>query len=379
MPRPKKVSSTNLDIKRTNRNLVLNYIFSKEHTSRQDIASDLHMSMPTVLANINELQELGIVSDQGCYESTGGRKAAVICAVPDYRYGIGIDITKKHVKVVMVNLAGEVKAEKRVKKEYEDREEYYSFVQGFVMETVEELGIEESCILGICISFPGFIGEDGRCVTDSHALHVKNISCEKITGNLPWPGILINDASAAGLAELSLSVPDRTMVYLSLSDSVGGAVVIHGSLYNGMNGRSGEFGHMRIVPGGKTCYCGQKGCLDAYCSTQQFYRFSEDGGIRAFFHKLEAGDQECAEIWRDYKKYLSMAIVNLRMTFDCDIVLGGYMGEWLDPYLDEIREEAGRHNPFEDGCSYVSICRLKKYNSAVGAALQPVYAYMEQF
>lgn len=379
MPLLKNVGSTNLDVKKTNRNLILKYIFSKEHTSRQDIAANLHMSMPTVLVNINELQDIGIVADNGLYESTGGRKAAVICAVPDYRYAIGIDITRKHIKIVLVNLGGEIKAEKRVQAEYEDRDQYYGYLQRLVWEQVRELKIKEDRILGMGISFPGFIGEDGQMVTDSYALKVKNIHFTRIAGSLPWPGILINDASAAGVAELALSDPDRTMVYLSLSDSVGGAVIIHGNLYKGMTGKSGEFGHMRIVPGGKQCYCGQKGCLDAYCSTLQFYRFSEERHIRAFFEKMQAGDKECVGLWNDYKHHLAMAIINLRMNFDCDIVLGGYMGEWLEPYLNQIKEEVRGMNPFEESCSYVSICRLKKYTSAIGAALQPIYDYMDQF
>lgn len=379
MPLLKNVGSTNLDVKKTNRNLILKYIFSKENTSRQDIASSLHMSMPTVLVNINELQEVGIVTDNGRYESTGGRKAAVICSVPDYRYGVGVDITRKHIKVVIVNLVGETKIEKRVSKPYEDSIDYYQFLQNLVWETVRELGIKESSVLGIGISFPGFISEDGQKVTDSYALKVKNVDCSRIAGELPWSSTLINDASAAGLAELALSDFDRTMAYLSLSDSVGGAVIIHGNLYSGMTGKGGEFGHMRIVPDGKQCYCGQKGCLDAYCSTLQFYRFSEEGHIKAFFERMWSGDKECVELWKDYKRYLSIAIINLRMNFDCDIVLGGYMGEWLEPYLNEIKDEVRTLNPFESDCSYVSICRLKKYTSAIGAALEPIHFYMDRF
>lgn len=375
----KNVGSTNLDVKRKNRNLILQYIFSKENTSRLDIAANLQMSMPTVLANVNELQEVGIVTDNGWYESTGGRKAAVICAVPDYRYAIGVDITKRHIKIVLVNLAREVKMEKRVRREYENKEEYYAFLQNLIWETVRELGVSEEHILGIGISFPGFISEDGLRVANSHALKVGDIHCSKIVGDLPWSCMLINDASAAGLAELALSDPERTMTYLSLSDSVGGAVIIHGKLYKGMTGKSGEFGHMRIVPTGKRCYCGQRGCLDAYCSAIQFYKFSEEENIKTFFDRLRDGDEECRRMWNDYKKYLSMGIINLRMGFDCDVVLGGYMGEWLEPYLEELKQIVSELNPLEESCNYISVCRLKKYASAVGAAIQPIYSYMDQF
>lgn len=141
------------------------------------------------------------------------------------------------------------------------------------------------------------------------------------------------------------------MVYLSLSNSVGGAVIfademksndgIHsdydgGAMYMGDNWRSGEFGHMVIHPEGKTCYCGKKGCVDAYCSALNLAGL-ENGDLRAFFEKLKAGHEEYGRIWDEYLDNLAIVVDNLRMCLDCEVVLGGYVGSYMEPYIGRFR------------------------------------------
>ena len=72
---------------------------------------------------------------------------------------------------------------------------------------------------------------------------------------------MINDANAGCLAEAWADVSLRDAVYLSLSNSVGSAVLIGRRLYLGHNLRSGEVGHTTLVPGGRPCYCGKSGCV----------------------------------------------------------------------------------------------------------------------
>lgn len=58
----------------------------------------------------------------------------------------------------------------------------------------------------------------------------------------------------------------KDFFYLSLSNTVGGAYFSGGNLLYGTEFRCGEVGHMTLVPDGKPCYCGKRGCLDAYCA-----------------------------------------------------------------------------------------------------------------
>lgn len=165
-------------------------------------------------------------------------------------------------------------------------------------------------------------------------------------------------------------------VYLSLSNSVGGAFLQGSRLYLGEHQRSGEFGHMTLYPGGRECYCGKRGCLDAYCSAQRLSSLTE-GKLDRFFEKLRQGDKECAQAWAGYQADLVTAANSLHMAFDCDVILGGYVGGYLEDWIGALRELAEERNPFDDGGTYLKVCRYRVEASALGAALQHVERFIE--
>ena len=79
-------------------------------------------------------------------------------------------------------------------------------------------------------------------------------------------------ANAAGLAEVYNHDSRDSLVYLSLSNSVGGAILLGGRLYEGENRRAGEFGHTIVEPQGRPCPCGNLGCLEQYASETAILR-----------------------------------------------------------------------------------------------------------
>ena len=76
-----------------------------------------------------------------------------------------------------------------------------------------------------------------------------------------------------------------------------------------------------------------------------------------------------ADIWDVYTGYLAVALNNIRMLLDCDIILGGYVGSNISPYIDRIRRLAAEKNIFEKDGSYIDACRYQKEASALGAAI----------
>lgn len=83
-----------------------------------------------------------------------------------------------------------------------------------------------------------------------------------------------NDANAAGWAEFQFGVGRNVqdMVMLTVGTGLGGAVVSEGRLLRGAWGVAGEIGHMRVVPGGRECGCGQRGCWEQYASGRSLVR-----------------------------------------------------------------------------------------------------------
>ena len=87
---------------------------------------------------------------------------------------------------------------------------------------------------------------------------------------LDIPVGLTNDANAAALGELTYGAARgmKNFIEITLGTGVGSGIVINGQLVYGCDGNAGELGHVTMVRGenGRTCGCGRKGCLEAYCS-----------------------------------------------------------------------------------------------------------------
>ncbi len=385
-----KAGTNNSDVRRTNRNRVFRFINHTKETCMSEISSALEISGPTVMSIVKELKESGVIKEVGEYESTGGRKAKAIASVKDFRYAIGVDITLNHVGIVYTDLSEEALTHKRIQKPFQRSEQYIKELADIVKEFVKENEIPEDRILGMGLSMPVIVDRLEHTISNSHVLGYYGIPCEKWTDKMPYPCEIMNDASAAALAEVTWQKDQESMVYLLLSNSVGGAVFIQPESRKGEEGcptenlvythegdhwRSGEFGHMTLYPGGKPCYCGKRGCVDVYCSAKNLADL-EDGRLERFFEQMEKGNQKYQDVWETYLDHLAIAVDNLRMAFDCDVVLGGYVGSFLEPYIDDLRKRLSPLDIFDHNGSYARACRYQKEASALGAALYQMEEYI---
>ena len=357
-----------IEVKKINRNAIYSFLYMRAPISIQEIAYSLSMSLPTVTQNIKELHERGLVIETGLFESTGGRKAKAISYNSTAKYAVGLDITRNHVGIVVIDLSARVIKNLRKQFPFENTEEYFKGVGDLVNNFIAECQIESGNILGVGIALPAILSDDSRTVSYAQVIDFEGGSIESFEKFIPYKCTFSNDANAAGFAEMWGNKIEESVAYLSLNNSVGGSIIIGKNIYNGQNQRGGEFGHMTIVPGGKTCYCGQKGCVDTYCSARILSE-STDGNIAEFFNLLRLGQEPQKKIWEEYISHLVVAINNLRMLFDCKVILGGYAGAYMDEYLDELRERVAKYNTFEPDGKYLHVCKYKLETTAVGAAL----------
>ncbi len=82
------------------------------------------------------------------------------------------------------------------------------------------------------------------------------------------PVFLTNDANAAALGEQRYGVARgmKDFVTLTLGTGLGSGIISHGQLLTGHNQMAGEIGHINVLPGGRQCNCGLRGCLETYAS-----------------------------------------------------------------------------------------------------------------
>jgi len=366
--------TSNMDVKRRNRSNTLRCILTCDRISQMELSQRLSLSWPTVLQNVKELTELGLIQEVGSYESTGGRKAKAYAPVRDARLALGLDITRNHVSVVLMDLSGRMVRSIRKACPFSLDDGYAQGLGELAGQFVEENGAQNR-LLGVGISLPGIVAEEEGVLRYSHILGIQDVPTDFFNRYIPYPCHFINDANAAGLAEVYGTPDAEDFVYLSLSNSVGGAILNGGTLYTGSHLRAGEFGHNTLVPDGRQCYCGKKGCLDAYCSARVLAGHTE-GRLADFFEGLRRGDPQLGQIWKEYLQYLAVAVNNLHMSFDCDVIVGGYVGAFLEEFGAPLRTLLEERNTFQWDSSYLRFCRYKLEAAAVGAALVQVEEFI---
>lgn len=365
-----------IKLKSHNRKSVYRLVYNSEGISKQEIAVRLKLSLPTVSQNLSELKEKGLIEEDGTFESTGGRRAKVIKSINDVKTAIGMDITRNHVSLVMLDLKGKVLYSVRKRIVYEDTDAYYNTVEETVNKFVEMSKIPEDRILGMGVSLPAIIGHDRESISYISVLPAPYNLYDKLCEHFNYKIVLANDANAGGFAEFWRRDSANPIVYISLSNSVGGAIMYSREAYYGENHRSGEFGHITLVPDGKQCYCGQKGCADAYCNAKVLSDLT-DGNLSSFFKELESGNKECEKVFDQYIYYLGQLVNNLRMTFDCDVVLGGYVGSYMEKHINKLTETVNKRNAFDQNGDYIKVCNYKFEASAAGAALYFIDRFIE--
>lgn len=82
------------------------------------------------------------------------------------------------------------------------------------------------------------------------------------------PVVVEHDANSAALAErrYGAAAGASAAVLIALGTGIGGALLLDGELYRGAHGVAPELGHLRVVPDGRSCPCGKRGCWERYCS-----------------------------------------------------------------------------------------------------------------
>ena len=352
-------------------------IYHHKQSSRQQIADKLNISLPTVTHNLNLLEETQLIYKDGTFQSTGGRKANIFRCVPDIRYALGIDITRNHLSIVLINLNLNIIDKKRMRIPFQDTDTYYENMHKEIEDILDKHQVDRNKLLGVGISLPVIIKKDQKTISYATVIQISANVYQRISQYIPYPFLLFNDANSAGLAESWFSESNNPIVYLFLSNSVGGSLMMNGGIFPGINSYASEFGHMCIVPNGKKCYCGGLGHLDAYCSAKNLSDFT-DGDLRIFFEELRKGNAGLQRVFDEYLDYLTIAVNNLRMCYDCDIILGGAVGSYMTEYLEEIQKRSVNLNPFGKDGSYVKSCHFKTEAAAVGAAIYFINEFIEQ-
>ena len=367
---------TNISVKKINRSKVYQYIYRKKITSKLQIVQDLQMGLSTVSQNLNLLEQDGLIEKNGYFESTGGRKANAIQIVSDFRISIGIGILKNMFHITAVDLYGNALYTNTIPFPYSNTPDYYKQVTDKIKEFIATNQYDEEKILGVSIATQGITSPDHSTVLYGNIMNNTGMILEDFSRYLPYPCYLEHDSkSAAFLALWKHPELDSAVVFL-LNRNLGGAIITNHQIHQGSSMHSGTIEHICINPDGPLCYCGNRGCLETYCSANALEQ-AAGMNIKDFFSLLrEKKSSQLTQIWKDYLHHLAFAMKNLNLIIDAPIIISGYLAPYfLEDDIAYLTKHINVSSPFALNKEHIFVGTNGQYTPAIGAAL----FYVNQF
>lgn len=367
---------TTMTLKKINKSKVYQYIYRTKLTSKLQIVRDLEMGLSTVSQNLTLLEQEGLIERNGSFDSTGGRKAQAIQIIPTARLAIGIGLLKDMFQIAAVNLYGEAICMDTHPIPYENSASYYQQVADGVKHFISQNDYDESSILGVSIAAQGIISPDGNSVHYGAIMHNLDMKLSDFSSLLPYPCRLEHDSKAAAYLELwNHDDLDSAVVFL-LNRNLGGAVITNHKVHQGISMHSGTIEHLCINPDGPLCYCGNRGCLETYCSATAL-ETAAAVPVKQFFHDLRGNTNPAfAQLWRDYLNHLAYAMRNLNIIIDSPIIISGYLAPYLtEDDLTYLLAQINGSTPFPMDRDQIMVGTHGQYTPAIGTAL----FYVEQF
>lgn len=184
-------------------------------------------------------------------------------------YVIGLDLGGTNSVFGIVDARGNIVATTAIKTQaYPDFDDYVKASVDALMPIIDTVGgIEKIKALGIGAPNGNYYNGTIEYAANLVWQGVVPIA-KKFEEALGIPVIVTNDANAAAVGEFTYGVARgmKNFIMVTLGTGVGSGIYINGQLVLGCDGLAGELGHLTVVPGGRTCGCGRKGCLETYCS-----------------------------------------------------------------------------------------------------------------
>ena len=143
-----------------------------------------------------------------------------------------------------------------------------------IAELVREVAQDET-VAAVGIGAAGFISADRQTVLTAPNIDWNDTPLgHDVAALLGVPVVVENDANAAAWAEFRFGAAKgaESAVVVALGTGVGGGIIMNGELVRGAHGLAAEVGHLRVVPDGRRCGCGLRGCWEAYGSGSSLVR-----------------------------------------------------------------------------------------------------------
>jgi glucokinase len=272
---------------------------------------------------------------------------------------IGVDIGGTKVAAGVVDEDGRVLDRERRETPGPDA----ARTEAVIVEVVEALAARHE-VAAVGIGAAGWIANDNATVLFSPHLAWRDEPLRAaLTKHIDLPLVVENDANAAAWAEhrFGVAAGESVVVMVTLGTGIGGGLVIDGTVFRGAYGIACEYGHMTVVPDGRLCACGNRGCWEMYASGRALARDARElaadspmaaarmlelaGSVQGLDGPIVSraaaeGDPAALSICTEMGRWLGRGLANLAAVIDPSMfVIGGGVSAAGELLLRPAREE----------------------------------------
>ncbi len=391
-----RYSGENLgNVKQSNRAAIRRLLYAFGPLPRRDIARKLGLTPASVTLITNDMIRKGQLEELGIQEESGrsGRKSILIGIRGSWKRILAVRIEADGSWVSVTDLKGKLLDMTKIS--FTEGEDVRELLRKIISEIHLLLGkntIGEEELLGIGISIPGPIDRK-----EGIALHAYRISDTAIplreifSRHFHCPILIDNNVYCFSRGELLFGCGRKSgnVLFFKWGPGIGAAFSMNGKLYRGERGQITEIGHSNVIPDGKRCRCGRRGCLETVASTHAILEeirslFSEKDTKRLcrlakgraenlefahFSEYVSCGDPSILEKVDEIVYYVARSLMNAMAILRPDrVVVYGYHFQirtiWdlfirkMTEYEPDFHEGYVKLSDFIDQAGYIGPCAL---------------------
>jgi glucokinase-like ROK family protein len=354
-------------VKTHNMRAVLLSLLLKDIVYRVEIAKKISLSTTTITNLIDELIEMGIVSEVGIEEVDGrrrvGRPRAALRLEQNARYAVGLQICVGRYHMAIANLKAEILFHRKFTFDRKAQPaELFPRICQQIEEFILESGVDRQRLVGLGVGAAGLVNYRTGVNILSANLGWENVPIRDwLTQSLNLAVVVDNNVKAMALSEAFFGAGRYagSLAFVYGSTGVGSGIVIGNRLLHGADLGAGEIGHMILLAhGGEKCSCGQRGCLETLVSEAaligqaesliraqpdgllaQLWQTSDNNHMELIFEAARRGEQDAITMIEQAAYYLGLALANLVNVVNPEmIILGGSFAHGQDLILPTTRK-----------------------------------------
>lgn len=362
--------------------------------SRVELAERSGLTGASISRIVKRLLDDGLLVETGVGDATGGKRRTLLELNAGERFAVGITVDVAQLSYVLVDLRGEVVGELTSPGAGPtDPQVVVARMAAEAGRLLDQHGVTPARTTGIGVAIPGRLDAAGHSLRSSREAteweqFALEPALEEATG---LPVRLEHDYVCAALGEFWVgripAAEDFACFYAATG--FGAGIVLGGEVYGGSSGNAGEVGHLVLDVDGPDCWCGGRGCLEAFAAprtvvasalagegvAQQLGLSGDPVDLREDFARVAlaavGGDEACRALVERSARYVAAALLSLTNVLDLDrVVLSGPAFAQAGELYLKAAQDAVDRLAFLRGVHpvVVELSQLGQRSAAVGAA-----------